>query len=99
MKCVHFAEHVKCSCILILTYPQLSSTMSPVNQTLNYDYQHETKGGGKVCDFRDNVCGIQGQKAIECVHFAEHVECSYSCTRIEHTSIMLLVNLTLNYDY
>ena len=38
MKCVHFTEYEKCSYILILMYPQLSSTMSPVNQTLNYDY-------------------------------------------------------------
>ena len=75
----------------ILTYPQLS-TMLPVNQTLKYDCQHETKGSGKVWDFRDIACGIQCQKHIKHVHFAEHVK---SCTRIEHTSP---VNQTLKYD-
>ena len=85
--------------VLILTDPQLSSTMSPVNQTLKYDYQHETKGGDKIWDFRDNVCRIEGQKAIESVHFAEHVKCSYSRTHNSPQPCRQSCNQTLNYNY
>ena len=31
---------------------------------------------------------------MKCVHFAEHVKCSYSCTHIEHTSTMSPVKQT-----
>ena len=46
--------------------------MSPVNVTQDYDYWHQNKGTDQVWRFMDVVCGIEGQKAVECVYFAVH---------------------------
>ena len=47
-------------------------TMSPVNVTQDYDYWHQNKSSDQVWCFMDVVCGIEGQKAVECVYFAVH---------------------------
>ena len=73
--------HVKCS--YSCTRIEHTSTLSPVNQTLKYDYKHETQGNGKVWGFRDDV---EGQKAMKCVHFAEHVKAyAYSHSHIHNS--------------
>ena len=74
---VHFTECVK----VILTHTEDTSTMSPGDNTQDYDYYHENKGTGRVWSFTDGVCGVKSQKAIECVNFTECVKLSSSPTQ------------------
>ena len=44
MKCVFFTVNV-CTCdMLLLTCTEHTSTMSPVSESQDYDYQHQNKG-------------------------------------------------------
>ena len=73
MKCVPFAVNV-CICeMLFLTCTEHTSTMSPVNEALDYDYQHQDIGTNQIWSFRDDVCRIESQKAMKCVPFAVNI--------------------------
>ena len=50
---------------LILTCMTHTPTMSPVNETQDYDYWHQSKGTDQVWCFMDVVCGIEGQKPVK----------------------------------
>ena len=58
--------------------------MSPVNETQDYDYWYQNKGTDQVWCFMDAVCGIEGQKAVECVYFAVymHVKSKLICSHV-----------------
>ena len=56
----------------MLTCMKHTPTVSPVNETQDFDYWHQNKGTDQVWCFMDVVCGIEGQKAVECVYFAVH---------------------------
>ena len=75
-------------------------TMSPVSETQDYDYLHHVKGAVKSWSFTDDICRIEGQKTMKYVPFAIKVcICEMlllTCT--EHTSVMLPVNKTQDYD-
>ncbi len=67
---------------LILTCTGHTTTMSPVNETQRYDYQHQNKGSVQVWSFTNDVCRIESQKAMKCVHFAIHVRSSSSHVQV-----------------
>ena len=73
--------------------------MSPVNVTQDYDYWHQNKGTDQVWCFMDVVCGIEGEKAEECVYFAIHVKIKLMLTCMKRTPTMSPVNETQDYDY
>ena len=77
-----------------------TSTMSPVNETQDYDYLHQVKGAVKIWSFWDDTCRIESQKAMKCVTFAVNVcMCEVlflTCT--EHTSTMSPVSKAEDYD-
>ena len=76
MKCVQFAVNV-CICIcemLFLTCTEHTSTMSPELMKLRImTISIKTKVLVKFGTFRDDVCRIEGQKAMKCVPFAVNV--------------------------
>ena len=88
--------------MLFLACTEHTSTTSPVNETWDYDYQHQGKGADQIWSFRDDMCRIESQKAMKCVPFAINViiclcEMPFlTCT--EHTSTTLPVNETQDYD-
>ena len=103
MKCVPFAVNVSiilCE-MFFLTCTEHTSTMLPVNEALDYDYQHQDKGTEQIWSFRDDVRGTESQKPMKCVHLAVNVRiCEMlflTCT--EHTSTTSPVSEALDYDY
>ena len=95
-------KHVPFACeMLFLTCTEHTSTTSPVNETQDYDYLHQVRGGDQIWNFIDDVCRIESQKAMKCVSFAVNVclcEMLFlTCT--EHTSTTSPVNETQDYDY
>ena len=49
----------------MLTYTQDTSTMSPVNKTLKYEYRHRNKGTDQVWYLKVEVCRIEAKKATK----------------------------------
>ena len=45
--------------MLILTYTEVTNTMSTVYTTLDYEYLHENKGTDQIWNFRVDVCRIK----------------------------------------
>ena len=101
MKCVLFAVNVSICEMLFLTCTEHTSTMSPVNEALDYDYQHQDKGTEQIWSFRDDVRRTESQKPMKCVHLAVNVcicEMLFlTCT--EHTSTTSPVTEAQDYDY
>ena len=51
-----------------LTHTEDSSTVSPGDETQDYECRHENKGTDQVWYFNDDVCGFETKKATESVH-------------------------------
>ena len=53
-----------------LTCTEHTSTMSPVSEThdQDYDYYHQVRGADQVWRFKDDMCRIESQKALNCVY-------------------------------
>ena len=78
--------------MLFLACTEHTSTMSPVNETQDYDCLHRVKGAVTIWSLREYMCRIESQKAMDCVQFAVNA-CICICemlflTCTEHTSIM-----------
>ena len=64
-ECVH--NTIRCE-KHTLTHTEDSSTVSPGDETQDYECRHENKGTNKVWCFNDDVCGFETKKATESVH-------------------------------
>ena len=56
--------------MLFLACTEHTSTMSPVNETQDYDCLYQVKGAVIIWSLRDDMCRIESQKAMDCVQFA-----------------------------
>ena len=59
--------------MLFLTCTEHTSTMSPANETQDYDCLHQVKGTVIIWSLRDDMCRIESQEAMKCVPFAVNV--------------------------
>ena len=59
--------------MLFLTCTEHTSTMSPVNETQDYDFLHRVKGTVIIWSLRDDMCRIESQKAMKCVQCVVNV--------------------------
>ena len=51
-----------------LTHTDVTSTMSPGDETLEYECRHESKGTDQLWCLKDEVCGFETKKATKSVH-------------------------------
>ena len=56
------------------THTQGTLTMSPVNETLEYEYRHRNKGTDQVWYLKDEVCRIETKKATKTVCVPNTIE-------------------------
>ena len=84
--------------MVFLTCTEHTSTMSPVNETQDYDYLHRVKGANQIWSFKDYICKIESQKAMKCVLFAVNVYAYVKCSPRMHRT-MSPVSETQDYDY
>ncbi len=80
MRCVPFAVNICIREMLFLTCTEHTSTMSPVNETQDYDCLHRVKGAVIIWSLRDDMCRIESQKAMKCVPFAVNVYAYVKCS-------------------
>ena len=81
---------------LILTCMAHTPTMSPVNESHDYDHLHQNKGTDQVWCFMDVVCGIEGQKPVKCGLWRTCEKLVLTC--MKHTPTTSPVNETQDYD-
>ena len=66
--------------MLFLTCTEHTSTMSPVNETQDYDCLHRVKSTVIIWSLRDDICRIESQKSVKCVLFAVNVYAYVKCS-------------------
>ena len=52
-----------------LTHTDVTSTMSPGDETLEYECRHENKGTDELWCLEDEVCGFKAKKSTKSVHY------------------------------
>ena len=61
-----------------LTHTQGTSTMSPVNKTLKYEYRYRNKGTDQFWHLKVEVCRIEAKKATKNVHMYTKINARYN---------------------
>ena len=79
-----------------LTHTDVTSTMSPGDETLEYECRHENKGTDQLWCLKDEVCGFEAKKATKSVHCTDTCE-KHTLTHTDVTSTMSPGDETLNY--
>ena len=80
-----------------LTHTDVTSTMSPGDQTLEYECRHENKGTDQLWCLKDEVCGFETKKATKSVHCTDTCE-KHTLTHTDVTSTMSPGDQTLEYE-
>ena len=81
-----------------LTHTDVTSTMSPGDQTLEYECRHESKGIDQRWCLEDEVCVFEAKKATKSVHCTDTCEKHTRLTHTDVTSTMSPGDETLEYE-